>query len=143
MIIQYIVQNYFYSSKIIEVCAGNYLQIASGIKNNLPKTEVMVTDIKPNFIGFVKENAPNLTAIVDDIMNPNKGLYFDASLIYAIRPPVELHLPMARLAEEVSADLILRTLSDEYPSLIESEQKILVNTSKAILHVYKWSRAHE
>lgn len=142
-IIQYIVHNYSYSSKIIEVCAGNYLQIASGIKRHLPRTKVMVTDIAPDFMDFVRETASNLISITDDIMNPDRRIYFGASLIYAIRPPVELQPPIARLAGEVGSDLLLRTLSDEHPSLIESKQEILVNTSKAILHVYKWLRTHE
>ncbi|MFX1486853.1 MAG: UPF0146 family protein [Promethearchaeota archaeon] len=142
-IIQYIVQNYSYSSKIIEVCAGSYLQIASGIKRSLPRTKVIVTDIGPDFIDFVKENAPNLIAIIDDIMSPDKRIYFDASLIYAIRPPVELQPSIGRLAEEVDSDLLLRTLSDEHPSLVESRQRILVNTGKALLHVYKRSRFHD
>ena len=137
-IAQYIIQNYSYSRKIIEVCAGNYLQIAFEIKKNLPKTKVIVTDIKPDFIDFVEEKAPGLIAIIDDITNPNKNSYRGASLIYAVRPPVELQPLIARLAEEVGADLIFRTLSDEYPPLIKSKQKLLVNTSKALLHIYKW-----
>ncbi len=137
-IAQYIIQNYSYSSKIIEVCAGNYLQIALEIKKKLSKTRVVVTDITPDFIDSVKENAPSLIAIVDDITKPNKRLYRGASLIYAIRPPVELQPLIARLAEEVGADLIFRTLSDEYPPLIKSKQKLIVNTGKAILHIYKW-----
>ena len=137
-IAQYIIQNYSYSNKIIEVCAGNYLQIAFEIKKHLPETKVMVTDITPDFIDFVEENAPGLVAFVDDITKPNKKLYRGASLIYAVRPPVELQPPIARLAEEVGADLIFRTLSDEYPPLIKSKQKLLVNTSKALLHIYKW-----
>ncbi|MFX1598145.1 MAG: hypothetical protein ACFFC5_03665, partial [Promethearchaeota archaeon] len=44
-IAQYIIQNYSYSSKIIEVCAGDYLQIALEIKKKLSKTRVVVTDI--------------------------------------------------------------------------------------------------
>ncbi|MFX0068669.1 MAG: UPF0146 family protein [Promethearchaeota archaeon] len=137
-IAQYIIQNYSYSSKIIEVCAGNYLQIALEIKKKLSKTRVVVTDITPDFIDSVKENAPSLIAIVDDITKPNKRLYRGASLIYAIRPPVELQPLIARLAEEVGADLIFRTLSDEYPPLIKSKQKLIVNTGKALLHIYKW-----
>ncbi|MFX0097098.1 MAG: UPF0146 family protein [Candidatus Hodarchaeota archaeon] len=137
-IAQYIIQNYPYSSKIIEVCAGNYLQIAFEIKKSLPRTKVIVTDITPDFIDFVEENAPSLTAIVDNIMEPNKELYRGASLIYAIRPPVELQPLIAQLAEEVGADLIFRTLSDEYPPLVKSKQKLLFNTSKALLHIYKW-----
>ncbi|MFX1598364.1 MAG: UPF0146 family protein, partial [Promethearchaeota archaeon] len=137
-IAQYITQNYSYSSKIIEVCAGNYLQIALEIKKKLSKTRVVVTDITPDFIDSVKENAPSLIAIVDDITKPNKRLYRGASLIYAIRPPVELQPLIARLAEEVGADLIFRTLSDEYPPLIKSKQKLIVNTGKALLHIYKW-----
>lgn len=137
-IAQYIIQSYSYSSKIIEVCAGNYLQIALEIKKKLSKTRVVVTDITPDFIDSVKENAPSLIAIVDDITKPNKRLYRGASLIYAIRPPVELQPLIARLAEEVGADLIFRTLSDEYPPLIKSKQKLIVNTGKALLHIYKW-----
>lgn len=137
-IAQYISQNYSFSSKIIEVCAGNYLQIAFEIKKNLPETKVVVMDITSDFIDFVEKNAPGLIPIVDDISKPNKNSYRGASLIYAIRPPVELQPMIARLAEEVGADLIFRTLSDEYPPLIKSKQKLLVNTGNALLHIYKW-----
>lgn len=55
-----------------------------------------------------------LKVVVDDIMSPNSGLYAGIDLIYSMRPPPELIPYMKRLAETVSADLIIKPLSSDY-----------------------------
>jgi uncharacterized protein len=65
------------------------------------------TDIRPfQYTG--------LNVVVDDITEPELSLYRGMKLIYSMRPPPELIPYMKRLARMVSADLILKPLSDEY-----------------------------
>jgi hypothetical protein len=69
--------------------------------------KVFATDIKP----FEYDG---LKVIVDDITGPEMSLYCDVDLIYSMRPPPELIPYMMRLAETVSADLIIKPLSSEF-----------------------------
>lgn len=55
-----------------------------------------------------------LKVVIDDITLPDVSLYRGTDLIYSMRPPPELIPYMKRLASMVSADLILKPLSDEY-----------------------------
>jgi hypothetical protein len=56
-----------------------------------------------------------LEVVVDDITKPDLYLYCELDFIYSVRPPPELVPYMARLAEAVSADLLVKPLASEYP----------------------------
>jgi len=55
-----------------------------------------------------------LHVVVDDITSPDLSLYDGIDLLYSMRPPPELIPYMTSLAKKISADLILKPLSDEY-----------------------------
>ena len=67
---------------------------------------------------FATDNQPfhysGLKVVVDDIMSPDISLYAGVDLIYSMRPPPELIPYMMRLAETVSAGLIIKPLSSEF-----------------------------
>jgi uncharacterized UPF0146 family protein len=70
--------------------------------------DVFATDILPFEYDKVK-------VILDDVTKPDLSRYNGVDLIYSMRPPPELVPYMGQLAETVSADLIIRPLSSEYP----------------------------
>ncbi len=70
--------------------------------------DVFATDILPFEYDKVK-------VILDDVTKPDLSRYNGVDLIYSMRPPPELVPYMERLAETVSADLIIRPLSSEHP----------------------------
>ena len=80
---EFIIQNY--SGRIVEVGAGHVpavalLLLARGL-------EVVLTDREERLLG-------NLQVEKDDIFAPRMELYREASLLYSIRPPLELQIAM-------------------------------------------------
>ena len=69
---------------------------------------VFATDIKPF-------RHKGLRVIMDDITEPDVTLYKGSDLIYSIRPPMELVPYMKKLSDFLYADLIVKSLSSEYP----------------------------
>jgi uncharacterized UPF0146 family protein len=91
--------------KVAEIGIGHFPDVAFALKGRGLK--VFATDIKP----FKYEG---LKVIVDDITDPDMSFYGGVDLIYSMRPPPELIPYLMRLAETVSADLIIKPLSSEY-----------------------------
>jgi uncharacterized protein len=117
---EYIINNYKRADKIVEVGAGSFLEVALTLKEHL-KMDIMVTDVKPG---------EEITR--DDIRHPDLKIYDGAALIYAIRPPEELHPHLVDVAERVSADLIIRPFSTDSINSYRSME--LVNYKKAIFY---------
>ncbi len=117
----YIIKNYDSAVKIVEVGAGNFIEVALNLQKHL-KMDIIMTDIKPSHEGILQ----------DDIVNPNLKIYKDASLIYSIRPPEELQPYIMKVAEVVGADLIIKPLSTDF---INTYKKMkLINYRKAIFY---------
>jgi len=89
-----------------EIGVGHFPDVALGLQKRGVK--VFATDIRP----FLYDG---VDVIVDDITSPNLSLYEGIDLIYSMRPPPELVPYMARLAKTISADVIMKPLSSEYP----------------------------
>lgn len=98
--------------KVVELAAGTQWAEALAVARALPGCEVIVTDIDPR----VRDAPKPLRGAVDDLTRPALEVYQDAALLYAVRLPEELHVPAARLAERVRADLALRMLGAEAPA---------------------------
>jgi len=62
-------------------------------------------------------------------------LYRGASLIYSIRPPLEIQLAMGRLAKKVGAEVMVRPLGDEIAS-IPGFRRTLVNSGEARFYLF-------
>ncbi|MGQ9721106.1 MAG: UPF0146 family protein [Candidatus Jordarchaeum sp.] len=133
-IIEYIISNYRYSGKIVEVGVGKFPQIALGLKKALPETEIIVTDLNPQFLEYLSNE--NIKTFVDDIIKPDIKIYSNSDLIYSIRPPPEFQHYLFRIAKIVKADLILRLLTNEYLCIYHPSHEI-INYKKTVLHLFK------
>jgi uncharacterized UPF0146 family protein len=133
-IIEYIINNYKYSKKIIEVGVGKLPQIALGLEQKLPETEIIVTDLKPRILEQISSQC--IKTIVDDIISPDMRVYNDSDLIYSIRPPPEFQYYLLRIAKIVKADLILRLLTNEHLCVYHPKHEI-INYKKTALHLFK------
>ena len=89
-----------------EIGVGHFPDVALALLQ--AGIRVFATDIKP----FPHKG---LKVIVDDVTQPNLSLYTGVRLLYSLRPPGELVIYMRRLAESISADLIVKPLASEYP----------------------------
>jgi uncharacterized UPF0146 family protein len=107
--------------KHIERCVGEYIAvhynsaIEIGIGQNITaakivagaKKRIRCTDIKK----MVSDR--DLDIIIDDIFEPDSGIYAGADVIYAIRPAIEMVPPMIALAQRINADLLVYHLGYE------------------------------
>jgi hypothetical protein len=104
LIADYISRNY--SGKVVEVGVGRRWDTAKELaEKGFEVIVVDVIDILPEGLRYIR----------DDITNPDSRVYQNASLIYSIRPPVELYPYIIEIARKVRADCIIRPLSNEFP----------------------------
>jgi uncharacterized UPF0146 family protein len=118
-----------YSGKIVEVGVGSATEVAILLA---PHLEVVATD-------KASRNDDELKVVADDIFSPRKEIYQGASLIYSIRPPLEMQLAMGRLALEVGAEVIVRPLGDEV-SLLPGFSRTLINEGQARFYLFTSTR---
>ncbi|MHA1238654.1 MAG: UPF0146 family protein [Candidatus Odinarchaeia archaeon] len=111
-IAEYIITNYSNAFKIVEIGIGWYWDIALNIKKNIPHLNLVVTDVDKHAINKVGRF---FNAYVDDVTRPTLSLYLNASLIYSIRPPPEIHPYLIHLAQKIGSDLLIRPLSRDEP----------------------------
>lgn len=100
---EYIVSRY---RNAVEIGIGHFPDIAFNLL--VRGVRVFATDI-------TQFHYEGLMVIVDDITEPDIPIYKGSDLIYSIRPPMELVPYMKKLAQFLSADLIVKSLSSEYP----------------------------
>jgi len=117
-----------YSGKVVEVGVGRVPEVALLLA---PHLKVLATDKESRTLG-------GLVVLEDDIFSPNPDLYQGASLLYSIRPPLEMQLAMGRLALDIGADLIIRPLADEVAS-IPGFSRTLVNEGEARFYLFTLS----
>ena len=111
--------------KIAEVAVGKFDKIAQMLSEKENIT-LIKTDIKP----------ADATVIKDDITNPDIELYKDVDLIYSIRPPSELQPYIARIAQEIDAQLIIKPLTNEDLNTGRVKMK-LKNFKKASFYILR------
>lgn len=125
-IAEFILKNY--RNKVVEVGVGSLPQVALLLKDKL---DVVVTDITEQEYGRVK-------FCRDDIFAPDTGIYANASLLYSIRPPIDIQDAMAKVAKEVGADLLIRPFGNEKADLGRYfKNYALVNYKKARFYLYR------
>ncbi|MFB0560624.1 MAG: UPF0146 family protein [Candidatus Lokiarchaeia archaeon] len=139
-IIEYIIINYKYSKKIVEVGVGKLPQIALGLREKLPETEIIVTDLNPRILKQLSNQ--HIKTAVDDIFSPDMNVYNNSDLIYSIRPPPEVQYYLLRIAKIIKADLILRLLTNEHLCVYHTTHKI-INYKKTVLHLFKLKESKE
>ncbi len=127
-IAEYIINNY--RNKVVEIGVGNLPQVALLLKDKLDVAVTDINELKHNGVPFYK----------DDIFNPDIRIYENASLLYSIRPPIDLQDAMAKTAGEVGADLIIRPFGNEKANLRKYYKDYrLVNYKKARFYLYRFA----
>lgn len=117
-----------YTGKVVEIGIGRNPEVATFLNKYL---EVIVTDIRYYFYDFLR-------FIQDDVFNPDLSIYKNASLIYSIRPPIDIQNAIAKLAKQVGSDLIIRTYATEIADLSNYFKKMkLVNYRSARFYLYE------
>ena len=125
-IAEYIISHY--KNKVVEVGVGNLPQVALLLKDKL---DVIVTDVN-------EQKYAGVRFCRDDIFNPDMGIYRNASLIYSIRPPIDMQDAIAKTAKEVGSDLIIRPFGNEKADLRKYfKEYSLVNYKKTRFYQYK------
>ena len=122
---EFIGQNY--SGRIVEVGAGRVLEVARLL--SVRGLEVVLTDKEEWQLGSLRIEK-------DDIFAPRMELYQGASLIYSIRPPLELQIAMGDVAARVGADILVRPLQDEVAELPGFARR-LVTAGEARFYLFR------
>ena len=126
-IAEYILNNY--RNKVVEVGGGSMPQVALALKDML---DVVVTDIN-------EQKNEGIRFCRDDIFNSDMGIFKNATLIYSIRPPIDIQEAMAKIAKEVGSDLLIRPFGNEKADLdMICKSCKLVNYKKARFYIYRF-----
>ncbi|MFZ3059992.1 MAG: UPF0146 family protein [Candidatus Methanoperedens sp.] len=126
-IAEFILNNY--RNKVVEIGVGNLPHVALLLKDKL---DVVVTDIN-------EQKYAGVRFCRDDIFAPDMGIYRNASLLYSIRPPIDIQDAMAKTATEAGADLIIRPFGNEKADLRKYYKDYkLVNYKKARFYLYRF-----
>jgi hypothetical protein len=111
---------------VVEVGAGFAAEVALGLQAR--GLDVLLTDKEERLLGGLRvEN--------DDIFSPRLELYREASLLYSIRPPLEMQLAMGLLAAKIGADVLVRPLMDEV-AVLPGFARRLVNSGEARFYLF-------
>ncbi|MGZ4901872.1 MAG: UPF0146 family protein [Halobacteriota archaeon] len=96
-----------YSRRVVEVGCGKRSRTAFILTRSL---DIIVTDILESEAvdGCIKP-----FYIKDDITSPDLNLYYNAQLLYSIRPPLEIQHSILNVARIVQADVLIKPLDDE------------------------------
>jgi uncharacterized UPF0146 family protein len=115
-----------YSGKVVEVGVGSVPEVALLL---VPHIEVVATDKEARSL-------EGLEIVADDVFSPRQDFYRGASLLYSIRPPLEMQIAMGRLALDIGADVIVRPLADEVAQ-IPGFSRTIVNEGEARFYLFK------
>jgi uncharacterized UPF0146 family protein len=121
---QFIAENY--KGRVVEVGVGYFADVALGLQAR--GLDVVLTDKEERLLGGLRVEK-------DDIFSPRLELYRGASLLYSIRPPLEMQLAMGLLAAKIGADVLVRPLMDEVAQLPGFGRR-LVNRGEARFYLF-------
>jgi len=124
---EYIGENY--SGRVVEVGVGCVPDVALCLRQRWQGLQVTVTDKEQRFLG-------SLSVQKDDLFSAQLDLYQGASLLYSIRPPLELQLAMGALARQIGIDVLIRPMADEIADL-PGFCRSLVNVGEARFYLFR------
>lgn len=104
-IVKFIKENYF--GKVVEIGVGLHYNVAIKLSRYF---KVIVTDIID--VDQISEKMGAMY-VKDDISNPRLSIYTGASLIYSIRPPIEIQTDILNLSYKVGSNSLIRPLGSE------------------------------
>lgn len=122
---EFIAKNY--SGRVVEVGVGYFPPVARRLLEL--GLDVLLTDREERLIAGMRVEK-------DDIFSPRRQIYQGASLIYSIRPPLEMQFALGELAARVGADVIVRPLQDELAELAGFGRR-LVNYGEARFYLFR------
>jgi uncharacterized UPF0146 family protein len=117
-----------YSGKVVEVGVGLRPEVASLCR----PLELLATDKETRILGEVRVEK-------DDIFSPRLEIYHGASLIFSVRPTIEMQQAIGHLAREVNCDVLIRPLEDEIADL-PGFSRSLINVGWARFYLYRLKR---
>jgi uncharacterized UPF0146 family protein len=123
-IVKFIKNNYF--GKVVEIGVGLQYNVAIKLSEYV---KVIVSDIID--INQIDKKISSMY-VKDDISNPRLSIYKGASLIYSIRPPIEIQTDIINLAYKVGSDALIRPLGSE---IVKDVRLKLKNFGKAAFYV--------
>ncbi len=94
---------------VVEVGIGNKWDIA--IQLSSTGFKVIATDI----MDLDPLDHGDFDFVKDDITDPHMRIYYDAGLIYSIRPPPDIFSSIINVARYSGADCLIRPLGNEFP----------------------------
>ena len=132
-----------YSGKVVEVGVGHVPDVALHLvqtqQSSSKVTSLSARSSKPLEVVITDLDAGDLRGVRvlgDDIFNPIMKIYREASLLYSIRPPLEIQIAMGDVAMKVGADIIIRPLGAEVAELKGFGRKI-VNHGDAAFYLFR------
>jgi hypothetical protein len=115
-----------YPGRVVEIGAGFVPEVAQALQTW--GLDVVLTDKEERHLSGLRVQK-------DDIFSPCQELYQGASLLYSIRPPLEMQLAMGLLAARIGADILIRPLQDEVAELPGYARR-LVNSGEARFYLF-------
>ena len=123
-----------YSARLVEVGSGRYSEVAIALRSRFKVTATDILEIdavdcrlKPIYVK-------------DDVTRPDLRVYRGASLIYAIRPPMEIQRSIIELSERIGADALIKPLGSE---IIEAARLRLINFRGMPMYIVRHATAIE
>ncbi|AGB38191.1 UPF0146 family protein [Natronococcus occultus] len=95
--------------RVVEVGIGRRTELSGALAE--AGVSVTATDVTPRAVPDAVE------FVVDDVVDPEIGIYEDADAIYARNLPPELHRPTLAVAERVGAAFLFTTLGGDQPAV--------------------------
>ncbi len=123
-IVKFIKENYF--GKVVEIGVGLHYNVAIKLSEYV---RVIVSDIID--INQIDQKIRSIY-VKDDISDPRLSIYIGASLIYSIRPPIEIQTDILNLADKVGSDTLIRPLGSE---VVKDLRLKLKNFGRAAFYV--------
>jgi uncharacterized protein len=105
---------------LVEVGIGRRTDVARALAD--AGRRLTATDVYP------REVPDNVAFVLDDVTDPDLGIYADADAIYALNCPPELHRPIRNLARRVDADFLFTTLGGDGPAIPVSRRTLPTET---------------
>ena len=93
----------------VEVGIGRQGTVAGALASR--GVDVTATDIREQPI------LDGVRFVIDDVTAPDRSVYADADLLYALNLPPELHRPTWELAQAVDAEFLFTTLGGDQPAI--------------------------
>lgn len=95
--------------RLVEVGIGRRSEVATALAES--GSAVTATDIHPRPV------PAGIEFVRDDLTNPDMNIYADATAIYGLNLPRELHRPACEVACEAGAAFFFTTLGGEFPAI--------------------------